>query len=185
MHLSKAQSAELHLRRRAFSLVEVVVAVGIFAIAVISVVGLLAPINQSVSGVKEGDEAVRVAGIVQSELQRAGITAVAGFVNKTVYANRTGDKIREDTDPKWASDANDVPDLNGNGTIETFERNAQKFFEIKVTANPSLPFTAATDGFLAVNLEIRWPGYTAEGNQISGDAREQQSVLIVPIAITR
>lgn len=168
---------------KGFSLVEVVVAVGIFAIAVISVIGLLAPINQSVADVKDGDDASRVASMIQNELQRVGVGAVNGFItgNQTLYASRTGSKIGLDNQlAPWNVD---VPDLNGNGSTEAFEINAQKFFEIRLSANSALPFTAATDGFLALNIELRWPGYTGDGNQFGSS--EQQSILIVPAAITR
>lgn len=168
----------------AFSLVEVVVAVGIFAIAVIAVIGMLVPINQSVSDVKESDDATRVVSIIQSELQRVGIAKVAGFVTgaNTIYASRSGSKIGiDDRNAPWNVD---VPDLDGSGGApQSFEIDAQKFFEIKLTANPSLPFTAASDGFLAINIEIRWPGYTADGNKFT--AIGEQSILIVPAAITR
>ena len=168
--------------RKGFSLVEVVVAVGIFAIAVISVIGLMVPINQSVANVKDGDDASRIASIIQNELQRLGIGAVNGFIGSpnSLYANRTGSKVGLYASTVWNSD---VPDLNGNSAVDPFEKDAQKFFEIKVKASPTLPFTAASDGYLAVNIEIRWPGYTADGNKFS--ATEQQSILIVPAAITR
>ena len=171
--------------RSAFSLVEVVVAVGIFAIAVVSVIGLLGPINQSVANVKDGDDASRVSSIVQAELQRLGVVAVNGFLGAgtSLYASRSGDKIGPDvaTAP-WDAD---VPDLNGNSVVDAFEKDAQKFFEIRLRANPALPFTAATDGFLAINVELRWPAFSGDGNRLTGDAVEQQSVLIIPVAITR
>jgi type II secretory pathway pseudopilin PulG len=176
-------SLPAHCQRKSrcgFSLVEVVVAVGIFAIAVISVIGLLTPINQSVADVKDGDDASRVASMIQSELQRFGVTAVNGFVGgPNLYANRTGSKIGLTGAAVWDTD---VPDLNGNSAIDAFEKNADKFFEIKLIANPSLPFNA-NSGFLAVNIEIRWPGYTADGNKFP--TPEQQSILVVPAAITR
>ena len=171
--------------RSAFSLVEVVVAVGIFAIAVVSVIGLLGPISQSVANVKDGDDASRVSSIVQAELQRLGVAAVNGFLGAgtSLYASRSGDKIGPDvaTAP-WDAD---VPDLNGNSVVDAFERDAQKFFEIRLRANPTLSFIAATDGFLAINVELRWPAFSGDGNKLIGDAVEQQSVLIIPVAITR
>jgi type II secretory pathway pseudopilin PulG len=56
--------------RRAFSLVEVVVAVGIFAVAVLSIIGLLLPNTQAVEDQIESDAARRLTENVQSELQR-------------------------------------------------------------------------------------------------------------------
>lgn len=173
------------LSRAAFSLVEVVVAVGIFAIAVISVIGLLGPINQSVANVKDGDDASRVVSIIQAELQRIGVAQVNTYLgaNTALYASRDGAKIGiDDTNAPWNAD---VPDLDGDSNVDNFEIEAQKFFEIKLRANPDLPYTAATDGFLALNIELRWPAYTGDGNKLAGDALDQQSILIVPVAITR
>ena len=56
--------------RRGFSLIEVVIAVGIFAVAVISIVGLLLPNTQAVTEQIESDVARRLAENVQAELQR-------------------------------------------------------------------------------------------------------------------
>ena len=187
MCTSQADSQAVALKgRKAFSLVEVVVAVGIFAIAVVAIIGLMVPINQSVAGVRDGDDAVRVASIVQAELQRIGITKVDTYLSGStiLYANRNGDKIGPDavTAP-WNAD---VPDLNGNASVDTFEIHAQKFFELTLVRNPVSPNPLAnTDSFLAFNIVIRWPGYTGDGNKIQGNAREQQSVLIVPAVITR
>jgi uncharacterized protein (TIGR02598 family) len=171
--------------RAAFSLVEVVVAVGIFAIAVISVIGLLGPINQSVANVKDGDDASRVVSIIQAELQRIGVKQVNDYLgaNTRLYANRDGSKIGiDDTNAPWDVD---VPDLNGSGSTENFEIQAQKFFQIKLLVNPDLTFNAATDGFLALNIELRWPAYTGDGNKLTGDALDEQNILVVPVAVTR
>lgn len=63
---------------RAFSLVEVVVAVGIFAFAVIAIIGLLLPNTRAVDERIESDIARRLAENVQFELQRyARVVALA------------------------------------------------------------------------------------------------------------
>lgn len=174
--------------RRGFSLVEVVVAVGIFAIAVISVIGMLGPISKTVADVRESDDASRVVTVLQAELQRAGIAKVTTFFDTTIYASRSGHKIGEENDSAtW--DGDDVEDENGNGSTAD-EENAQKFFEAKITRNTTLSPNSGLNqdddmGYLAFNIELRWPGYTPDGNKLLGDARDQQSVLIVPAAITR
>lgn len=185
-------------RKAAFSLVEVVVAVGIFAIAVISVIGLLSPINKSIADVRETDEASRVITVIQAELQRALATAssaqakdykiITDFFGKTLYASRSGHKIGEDSGSVWGGD--DVEDADGNGSISTQEQNAQKFFEFKLIRNDTLSPSANDDkaGYLAFTIELRWPGYSSDGRmKLSDDANahDQQSVLIVPAAITR
>lgn len=63
-------SGKLCRSRRAFSLIEVVIAVGIFAVSIVAVIGLLAPAHKSVSEVKDADDTTRVVNAVQAELQR-------------------------------------------------------------------------------------------------------------------
>jgi type II secretory pathway pseudopilin PulG len=56
--------------RRAFSLIEVVAAVGIFAFVVVALMGLLLPNTKAVDERIDGDVARRLAENIQSELQR-------------------------------------------------------------------------------------------------------------------
>lgn len=173
--------------RRAFSLVEVVVAVGIFAIAVISVIGLLAPINQSIADVQDGDDASRVAQAIQAELQKVTFSQVQGFIsgNTVLYASRTGDIVAPESGVpnKW--------DVDGSGTV-TDDEHALKFFEIELeldsNLSPSGTNAAYDRGYLAFTIQMRWPGYSADGKvrmRDNNDARDQQSLLVFPAAIVR
>lgn len=164
----------------AFSLVEVVVALGIFAIAVISVIGLLVPINQSIADVQDSDDASRVSQAIQAELQKALFTDVQGFIsgNTILYASRTGDIVATDTDAKW--------DVDGAGGV-TLEEHALKFFEIELEPNeilsPGGTTAAYNGGYLAFTIQMRWPGYSANG--VKFNQREEQSLLVIPAAIVR
>lgn len=168
--------------RRAFSLVEVVVAVGIFAIAIVSIIGLMIPINRSVAEIGEGDDAARVAGVVIEELQKFGYASVRGFINSPppadnrLHSTRDGKRVgQSDTSLVWDAD----------GTLTDEEEKAQQFFEINLTRNTDLS-PAATDAdsaYLAYFLELRWPAHTGQGVPI-GD-RSQQSVLIIPAVVNR
>ena len=60
----------LRRSRRAFSLVEVVIAVGIFAVAVIAIIALLLPNTQKVEDLMDADISRRLSENIQSELQR-------------------------------------------------------------------------------------------------------------------
>jgi type II secretory pathway pseudopilin PulG len=70
--------------RSGFSLIEVVIAVGIFAVAVISIIGLLLPNTQAVNEQIEADVARRLAENVQAELQR--------HARSVAYAQRTSSR---------------------------------------------------------------------------------------------
>jgi len=66
--------------RPGFSLVEVVVAVGIFALAIVGVIGLIAPTNKAISEVHDTDDASRVVTAVQQGLQQM---AQSGYFTTT------------------------------------------------------------------------------------------------------
>lgn len=167
---------------RAFSLVEVVVAVGIFAIAIVSVIGLLVPINQSVADISETDDASRVAGVIEEELQRAGFAAVKLILDSPppatnrLHASRDGKRIGRSNDSNiWDPAPAD---------LSPEEEKAQQFFEVNLTRNDDIsPLPDDDSAYIAYFLELRWPGHTAAGVQI-GDPT-QQSVLIIPAVVNR
>lgn len=177
---------------KAFSLVEVVVAVGIFALAIVAVIGMLAPLGKSVGDVKDGDDASRLAGIMQSSLQeqvgrlRTANPATywatfAGYLNggTTLFASRDGTKVGLGTNlALW--------DTDSSGSVSPAE-DAQKFFEVILQRNTTLSPAAndASAGFLAFTIELRWPGYSGQGLALVGDARAQQSQLLIPAAVLR
>ncbi len=168
-------------KKCAFSLVEVVVAVGVFAIAVVAVIGMLVPINQSIANVQDGDDAARVAQVIQSELQKASFANVQGFINNAtvLYANKSGRIVAPDADPRW--------DVDGVGGV-TLDEQAEKFFQITLDLNSVLSpngndVAAYTGGYLAFTIVMRWPGYTGDGKQFS--QADQQSILVIPAAVTR
>ena len=163
-------------RRLAFSLVEVVVAVGIFAVAIVGVIGLFAPTTKNVAAVADADASTRVVAAIQSTL-RATASTTTGFndliaaVDKTTiyyYASRGGDKV--DTIPSP-------------GSVVT--SNADRFFEFSLARNTALSPNAASDataGFLAFTINLRWPAYLPNGVQVPDI---QKSTQIIPTAVTR
>jgi type II secretory pathway pseudopilin PulG len=174
----------LHTARNsdsAFSLVEVVVSLGIFVIAVVAVIGLLGPINQSVSAVRDEDDAGGVAQIIQTELQRVPFGTVQGFISggTILYANRSGTIVAPDADTaKWDLDKD---------TVVSPEEHANKFFQIELKLDsllsPNGDQAAYTGGFLAFSILLRWPGYSAEG--IPFTQPKQQTILLLPAAVAR
>ena len=165
--------------KNAFSLVEVVVAVGIFALAIVGVIGLLSPTNKAVADVADSDAASRAISAIQSGLQQSGFTLVksklttgAATPQYVFYASKSGDKVG----------------LAYGQTGSPFASLAEQFFEFALirneTLSPSSPATADDSaGFLAFTISLRWPAYLADGRPFA--ATEQKSVMIVPAAITR
>jgi uncharacterized protein (TIGR02598 family) len=160
-----------------FSLIEVVVAVGIFALAIVGVIGLLGPTTKNVADVADSDAATRVVNAIQSALQESVQSQATGFTNLgtaldgnyTYYANKDGTKV-------------------GKGAIVP---NNEKFFEFALIRNTALSGTNtsgdATAGYLAFTISLRWPAYlpnaSGTGTKVTDDT--QKNVMIVPAAITR
>lgn len=158
-------------KRSGFSLVEVVVAVGILAAAIVAVLGLLAPTGTSIAEVRDADDATRVISAVQAQLQTAGYRATLGWLEAgdAVFATRDGSRLAPGEAAEWTS-------LSGG--------DGAKFFEIHLLRNETLSRKEDDDtaGFLAFNVRVRWPAYLPDGTPFS-DA--QKSVMLVPMAVTR
>ena len=177
---------------RAFSLIEVVAAVGIFAIGMVAVMGLFAPIAKSTSNVAEAEAATQVAGFLQTKLQGQSLTAVDALFKNAIsatrhqltdfdnaastnagdlrldpqllFASRDGTKIGSYNDPIWAGS------------------DADKFFEIALIRNETLSPQASTstadDGtvttinpaatalYLAYTARIRWPAFVPDATVV-------------------
>ena len=73
--------------RAAFTLLEVVVAVGIFAIGMVAVFGLFAPVAKSVGDSADAEAATRVADLLGHKLQTQGFESVAKLLK--VSAGKT------------------------------------------------------------------------------------------------
>lgn len=189
---------------------EVVVAVGIFALAIVGVIGLLSPTNKAIADVSDSDNATRVVSAVQQGLQQM---AASGRFTTTTSPAAVGvgsSAFSQNDGFIWAAAPADPADGTALPTTTTRFTlyasrdggkvgltgdtvwggvNTQKYFEIMLIRNTTLsPNTTATNadtasGYLAYTMRIRWPAYTPDGNEFK--IHTQKSVLIVPGAITR
>ena len=183
-------------RHAGFSLVEVVVAVGIFAVSIIAVIGLLAPTNKNIAAVRDTDDTSRVVSAIQSKLQDKaletnGFTTVGGFLQTSAPADPADGNEYTNALTLYASrDGTRVGLANGtnpNGTA-IFSNASQKYFEIVLIRNTALSSNSGTNldanaGYLAFTMRIRWPAFTAEGVEFT--QHSQKSVLLVPASVHR
>ena len=179
-----AGAASAPAGRCGFSLIEVVVAVGIFAVAMVGVIGLFAPIARSVSDSADAEVAARVADALRAKLQAMPLDDVALLLKnstasgheittddarfdydltkdpKLVFASRDGTKIGTYADPIWA------------------KKDGEKFFEIALIRNESVspkpgavtsPSGAtttvdpdATAALIGYTARLRWPAFFAD-----------------------
>lgn len=183
--LSPLSSQRPRLAASAFSLIEVVAAIGIFAIGMVAVLGLFAPVAKSVGSLADAEAATNVASLLSAKLQSQSFTDVAALLKistgttthqlttvdntpnsdaadprtdtQLLFASRDGLKIGTYNDPVWR------------GT------DVDKFFEIALIRNEALlplgddladPPTAdpiATTLILPYNARIRWPAFVPDG----------------------
>ncbi|MBL9201856.1 MAG: prepilin-type N-terminal cleavage/methylation domain-containing protein [Opitutaceae bacterium] len=174
-----------------FSLLEVVVAVGIFALAMTGILGLFAPVARTVGDSADADRAARVADALRLKLRAMPFDDVKLLLKtgtasghpltqadarsdyqlstdtQLLFASRDGTKLGPYNDPVWIDPA----------TRRNSDR--EKFFEIALVRNEVLspPDSTTTDAsgatvtvspdatapFLAYTARFRWPAYVSDG----------------------
>jgi type II secretory pathway pseudopilin PulG len=175
--------------RAAFSLIEVVAAVGIFAIGMVGVIGLLAPVTKSIAGVADAEAAARVADAVRARIQ------ALGFDQGSLLIQDVATLRKNDADPAYNPNAGAAHPqvifgkLTGevavyNPTAKTWRdydysaavsaaavsgpvprtlADVDKFFEIDLIRNETLSPQAndATAPMIAYVIRVRWPAFVA------------------------
>lgn len=162
-------------RSRGFSLVEIVVALGIFASAIVIIVGLLAANAQATNRTVETETASRLTDTIRAELQRFGYNNVANGLStgKPVYLVGTRDGSRV---LPTGEDADNPPNTGTPVTTARFAENKlqtdlapgtppgiayrDRYFLIEVRAatmtTPALG-APATETAFPVIVEVSWP----------------------------
>lgn len=165
----------------AFSLLEVVAALAIFAIGMVAVVGLLAPVTKSVATVGDAEAAARAAAAVRARLQTI---AAADFDRALALVQDPAAVRLKDADgaynPNDGSkhpavlfgrlsgdvglyDATRTPRAWYDSTVPTPRpvADGEKFFEIDLIRNETLSPKAAdaTAPIIAFNIRVRWPAF--------------------------
>ena len=180
------RSAYLRTLRRAFSLIEVVVAIGVFAVGMVAVVALFAPVARSVAGSSDAEAAATVAERLRDELTRRATVAgsfapvVALFKNATANGGHevtTADNAssaatdpRRDTRLLFASrDGSKIGSYTDTIWIDPVTRqinDAEKYFEIALirfdALSPNTTAADATSPTLAYTARIRWPAFVPD-----------------------
>ena len=175
----------------AFTLLEVVVAVGIFAVGMVGVVALFTPVARSVSANSDSEAAMRVADALRTRLQAMPLSDLEALL-------KTSNGVRHAlTDADGRSDYNPAADtqvlfasrdgsrigLYNDATVwgpRTPQNNPDrdKFFEIALIRNETLsplappapedgspppPNPTLTAYLLAYTARLRWPAFVRDG----------------------
>ncbi len=180
---------------RGFSLIEVVVAVGIFAVAISIVIGLLVPTVNSVNDTIDTNTANRISSAINSKLQSLGYSRVQALLYPAstnpntvpvsdpnlLFANKTGEQVGTAADPVWGGVNN----------------HAAKYFEAMLVHTPNTVLSA-TDAapassnisFVMFTVRLTWPAYLPDGTGLPTTVllptpRPQRRIFVFNAAVAR
>ena len=162
--------------RRGFSLIEVIVAVVIFAVGMVAVLGLFAPVTKSVSTVSDSEVAARAADMVRARVQTLPFELALALVQEVADVRRKDGDGNYNPNDGTRNPAVIFGKLSGDiGIYDAGEgrrnwydssvptpqpmSNADKFFEIDLIRNDTLTPKAedATAPMVAYTMRVRWP----------------------------
>ncbi len=161
---------------RAFSLLEVVIAIGVCAGAVVSAIILHRTVAHAVTETRDAQRAARVVEAVQAELDRLPWADVLDYLTgqEVLYASADGATIAAPDSEAW----------HGFGANQA-ARDAAKFHAIQLQRDGELSPSGGSGeaGSLVYILRVSWPAFLGDGRPFTDHA--QRSVLVTHGAITR
>ncbi len=150
-----------HRPTGAFTLIEVIVALGILGGGLVAVMAMFAPLAEVSRGNEDTLAAAEAAVAVKTHLQKKPWAQAVVGMAETFLVSRSGERLGRATDPVWPG------------------HEAEEYFAVTVLPNEGLtgPIDQATLPWLAFRLRVRWP---AAARGATG-----QRELIVPGSIHR
>lgn len=184
---------------RGFSLVEVIIAIGVFSVAVVGVISLLSPITSQVRQLKDSKIANNLRAPIREELNSMKFTS---FVNEdfTAIASDWLDNVVNPTIDRPAQyptvlaslvalqDGSRVNEIGWAETNALIPRDDQYFLiqvlEPQPPANTDVADLryAANDAHVAFNVEISWPFRLSGGAEVPYANRKKFSFFTVVAA---
>jgi len=145
----------------AFTLIEVVAAIGILAVTLVAMLGLLASSTHPAGEIADVHVAARLGENIQDELERLkaslGLVGLAAMVPTRgsttplqLVATRDGRRVlRADGAAPAAGHALNEP-------VQPGIANRDRYYLVEVTQQLDLPYASGA-GFLAVSVRVTWP----------------------------
>ncbi len=176
----KTQNLEPNRAVRAFSLLEVIAAIAIFAIGMVAVLGLYAPVTNSVAAVGDAEAAARVADAVRARVQALPFDAALLLVQEVAdvrakdgagnYNPNDGTKYPAVIFGRRDGEVGIYGANQGRGAWYDSGRvtmpDGDKYFEIDLVRSDALtPKTGdAVAAFVAYTMRVRWPAFLPTAN---------------------
>lgn len=167
-------------RKRGFSLVEIVLAVGIFAITIVAVVGLLSPTLQRVAEATELATVNRMSEMVSSEVQRLGFGFLANTVDdgstnwvpEVFFVSQQGDVIAVGVN---FTDRIPTEPFDFKTTTHTFDPT-EAYFAVDIRRHGAdlNPGNDSQRAAIAYQMRIVWPAYLPNAQQAQTNAQQAQ-----------
>ena len=158
---------------RGFSLVEVIVAIGVFSLVILAVFGLLTPLFRDSTAVIESSTATRLAEGINRELERVGGNTVSTLGATVLYLVATSDGGRVLRTQQTATGGNPSSnaafpaenDLDATPVPGIAQRDRYYLVEVRLLANDGADtddniYYQANDGAVPVEVRVTWPFYS-------------------------
>lgn len=149
----------------AFSLIEVVIAIGIFSGSILAIIAMLGAISQSTTEVLDAGVSARLADGVRAELQALPISGGGANLDAIIpvspttdsplrlYANKDGSRILRG-EPEGSSPADNHPETGDPPGIADPDR----YYLVEVRRlGDSLTYNSNDAGFMALSVKVYWP----------------------------
>lgn len=164
-------------------------AVGVFAIGMVGVISLLAPVTKSIATVSDAEAAARVADAVRARVQALGFAKGSLLVQdvatlrkndadpaynpnagaahpQVIFGKLTGEVAFYDPTARTWRDYDysaNVASAAASGPVQRTLADVDKFFEIDLIRNETLSPKAndATAPMIAYVIRVRWPAFVA------------------------
>jgi type II secretory pathway pseudopilin PulG len=160
--------------QKAFSLIEVVISIAIFALTIVALVAMLAPVSRDTDRIRDSETASRLASSIERELNRLNFETVRSSTDgNSLYLVATRDGFRvlatgiNPNAPTTQPGSPRAAETNLNDATRPGIADRDRYFLIKVSrfpaGDPALQVAGDSQGNLPLIVTISWPFRLPQG----------------------